>query len=188
MPLRHKGTKPVCRQAGFTKVDLLLRSSQPCLPSAALRIYTFAALTAVRQALREMDLSAHTCLCYPIYNPAYRQAGVRLKSKIPTYIVLLYSCPLSLYMPTSSPLINPRDITLGNAITIIDARSGPDAFERYQANHLAGALHADLDKDLSVKPKDPAYGGRHPLPDAKDFAAYVGKLGINANNFCHRVR
>ena len=92
--------------------------------------------------------------------------------------MLLYSCPLSLYMPTSSPLINPRDITLGNAITIIDARSGPDAFERYQANHLAGALHADLDKDLSVKPKDPAYGGRHPLPEAKDFAAYVGKLGI----------
>jgi len=39
-------------------------------------------------------------------------------------------------------------------------------------------LHADLDKDLSVKPKDPAYCGRHPLPDAKDFAAYVGKLGI----------
>ena len=81
-------------------------------------------------------------------------------------------------MPTSSPLINPRDVTLGNAIVIIDARSGPDAFERYQANHLAGALHADLDKDLSVKPKDPAYGGRHPLPDAKDFAVYIGKLGI----------
>ena len=85
---------------------------------------------------------------------------------------------LSLCMPTFSPLINPRDISLGNAITIIDARSGPGAFERYQANHLAGALHADLDKDLSVKPKDPAYGGRHPLPDAKDFAVYIGKLGI----------
>src|SRR5688572_18336850 len=83
------------------------------------------------------------------------------------------------YMPTSSPLINPRDITLGNAITVIDARSGPDAFERYQANHLAGALHADLDKDLSVKSKDPAYGGRHPLPEAKDFAVYIGTLGIS---------
>jgi len=81
-------------------------------------------------------------------------------------------------MPTFSPLINPRDVALGNAIIIIDARSGPDAFDRYQASHLAGALHADLDKDLSVKPKDPAYGGRHPLPDAKDFAVYVGKLGI----------
>lgn len=81
-------------------------------------------------------------------------------------------------MPTSSPLINPSDITLGNTTIIIDARSGPDAFERYQASHLAGALHADLDKDLSVKPKDPAYGGRHPLPDAKDFATYVGELGI----------
>jgi thiosulfate/3-mercaptopyruvate sulfurtransferase len=81
-------------------------------------------------------------------------------------------------MPTSSPLINPRDINMGNATTIIDARSGPDAFERYQANHLVGALHVDLDKDLSQKPKDPAYGGRHPLPEVQDFAAYVGTLGI----------
>jgi thiosulfate/3-mercaptopyruvate sulfurtransferase len=81
-------------------------------------------------------------------------------------------------MPTSSPLINPKDIRLGNATTIIDARSGGDAFERFQTNHLVGALHADLDKDLSRKPKDPAYGGRHPLPDVRDFAAYVGKLGI----------
>jgi len=81
-------------------------------------------------------------------------------------------------MPTSSPLIHPKDINLGNAVTIIDARSGPGAFERYQSNHLAGALHADLDKDLSKKPNDPAYGGRHPLPDVQDFAAYVGNLGI----------
>lgn len=81
-------------------------------------------------------------------------------------------------MPTSSPLIHPSDISLGSATIIIDARSGQDAFERYQSNHLAGALHADLDKELSQKPEDPAYGGRHPLPDLQVFATYVGKLGI----------
>lgn len=81
-------------------------------------------------------------------------------------------------MPISdSPLISTKDITLGKDI-IIDARSGPDAFERYCAAHLRGALHADLDRDLSQKPADPAYGGRHPLPPVKAFAAFVGRLGI----------
>lgn len=76
-----------------------------------------------------------------------------------------------------SPLISPKDIPFGSSI-IIDARSGPDAFQRYRANHLKGALHADLDSDLSRKPHDPAYGGRHPLPEVKDFAAFLGRLGI----------
>lgn len=81
-------------------------------------------------------------------------------------------------MATSiSPLISPTEITLGTGV-IVDARSGPDAFERYCTGHLQGALHADLDSDLSRKPKDPAYGGRHPLPEVKDFAAFVGQLGI----------
>jgi thiosulfate/3-mercaptopyruvate sulfurtransferase len=77
----------------------------------------------------------------------------------------------------ASPLINPKNIALGKAI-IIDARSGPDAFQRYQAAHLHGALHADLDKHLSQKPTDAAFGGRHPLPDIEVFSTYVGTLGI----------
>jgi len=77
-----------------------------------------------------------------------------------------------------TPLIKPKDIILGKDTVIIDARSGPDVLRRYRAGHLEGALHADLDEDLSQKPKDAAYGGRHPLPDVKDFAAFVGKLGI----------
>jgi len=77
----------------------------------------------------------------------------------------------------NSPLINPADIVLGTAV-IIDARSGPDAFERYSKSHLTGALHADLDRDLSQKPKDAAVGGRHPLPELKAFAAFLGMLGI----------
>jgi thiosulfate/3-mercaptopyruvate sulfurtransferase len=79
---------------------------------------------------------------------------------------------------TTSPLISPKNIPSGNDVILIDARSGPDAFDRYQSGHLENALHADLDRDLSQKPKDAAYGGRHPLPDVKVFAAFVGRLGI----------
>lgn len=78
----------------------------------------------------------------------------------------------------TSPVISPKNIPTGKDVVIIDARSGPDAFERYRSSHLAKALHVDLDRDLSRKPKDAAYGGRHPLPDIKAFAAFIGSLGI----------
>ena len=46
----------------------------------------------------------------------------------------------------------------------------------YSASHLPGAVHADLDRDLS----DHAVGGqgRHPLPDPARFARRVGEWGI----------
>jgi thiosulfate/3-mercaptopyruvate sulfurtransferase len=65
---------------------------------------------------------------------------------------------------------------------VIDARSGPDAYARYQAGHAEGALHADLDRDLSEKPQDAAVGGRHPLPDIQKFAAFLGRLGITPSS------
>jgi len=79
---------------------------------------------------------------------------------------------------SESPLITPGEILLGANTIIVDARSGPDAFDRYMKGHLVGALHADLDRDLSQKPIDPAFGGRHPLPDIKLFSEFLGKLGI----------
>jgi len=82
---------------------------------------------------------------------------------------------------SDSPLIFPKDIQLDKSI-IIDARSGPGAFDRYMKSHLQGAIYADLDKDLSNKPIDPAFGGRHPLPDIKDFAALLGKLGVTPSS------
>ncbi|MDB5025530.1 MAG: sulfurtransferase [Mucilaginibacter sp.] len=63
-------------------------------------------------------------------------------------------------------------------IILIDARAGADAYQRYLAGHLEGAQFADLDRDLAVKPANPAYGGRHPLPPIEDFAKLLGKWGI----------
>jgi len=55
---------------------------------------------------------------------------------------------------------------------------GADAHERYLAGHLPRAIYANLDKDLSTKPADPAYGGRHPLPSPAEFAATLTRWGI----------
>lgn len=85
--------------------------------------------------------------------------------------------------PSSSPLISPKNIPFKAKDTvIIDTRSGPDAYKRYSANHLEGAYHADLDRDLSQKPMDPAYGGRHPLPELKDFVLLLSKLSITPSS------
>jgi thiosulfate/3-mercaptopyruvate sulfurtransferase len=79
------------------------------------------------------------------------------------------------------PIVHASEIPAFNStddILIIDARSGPAALSRYQEGHLEGAVHVDLDKDLAKKPVNPAQGGRHPLPEPKDFAEFLGQIGI----------
>lgn len=68
-------------------------------------------------------------------------------------------------------------MTQGN-IVIIDARTGPDAREKYNIEHLEGAQYVDLEKELSQKTADPSNGGRHPLPSIKNFTELLGRLGI----------
>lgn len=79
-----------------------------------------------------------------------------------------------------SPLLHPTKVghCMEQEYIFIDARSGPEAYNRYQAQHLLGSFHVDLDKDLSQKPTDPTHGGRHPLPTLKNFATLLGELGI----------
>lgn len=80
-----------------------------------------------------------------------------------------------------SPLINAVDLNKlmgAKNVVLIDARTGPDAREKYNAEHLVGAQYVDLEKDLSKKSADPSNGGRHPLPPIEDFAALLGRLGI----------
>jgi thiosulfate/3-mercaptopyruvate sulfurtransferase len=70
-------------------------------------------------------------------------------------------------------------------LRIVDVRStlgAPDAGRlAYAAGHLPGAVHLDLERDLS----DPVarHGGRHPLPDPERFAARLGAAGIGSDRW-----
>lgn len=81
-------------------------------------------------------------------------------------------------LPT--PLISPEallDRGLGSVL-LLDARSGPDAGERFLAGHLEGARLVDLERDLSGDASHPERGGRHPLPPVREWAERVGQWGI----------
>jgi thiosulfate/3-mercaptopyruvate sulfurtransferase len=68
----------------------------------------------------------------------------------------------------------------------------------FEAEHIAGALHAHLDRDLSTHADDAVNGGRHPLPAREKVAAWLGSQGIGndtqvvvydrqAGNYCGRL-
>jgi len=81
-------------------------------------------------------------------------------------------------MATLSPIIKSEDLTWLNQddeIVIIDASAGAKA--RYDEQHLAGAIFADVNEDLA-NIGDFAVGGRHPLPSLAQFADALQKLGI----------
>jgi thiosulfate/3-mercaptopyruvate sulfurtransferase len=52
--------------------------------------------------------------------------------------------------------------------------------ELYVAGHIPGASFLDVDEDLSAPP---GVRGRHPLPDARDFARAVSQAGIGYGVF-----
>jgi len=62
-------------------------------------------------------------------------------------------------------------------LVILDARTA----DAYAAGHLPGALHADLETQLSSardEGADPASGGRHPLPPLSRWLEQVAEWGI----------
>jgi thiosulfate/3-mercaptopyruvate sulfurtransferase len=77
-----------------------------------------------------------------------------------------------------SPLISSEELArVQDRVRLLDVRS----VDAYGAGHLEGALHADMDRDLSraaAKDHDPAQGGRHPLPALKAWLATLGQWGI----------
>lgn len=77
------------------------------------------------------------------------------------------------------PLISAPELarSLGS-VALYDARSGPQIETRFAQSHLAGARHVHLERDLSDPGLDAAHGGRHPLPSVSQFAATLGRLGI----------
>ena len=87
-------------------------------------------------------------------------------------------------MTITRPIISAKEfkqtmIEKQSSTIIIDARGGADALARYQAGHLKGAIFMDLEQDLSVRPADPANGGRHPLPTPQAFGDRLGRAGIS---------
>lgn len=80
-----------------------------------------------------------------------------------------------------TPIISPADVLAirqSPNFILIDARSGPNAKENYEKEHLEGAFWVDLEQDLSEKTDNAAQGGRHPLPTIAKFAHLLGQLGI----------
>ena len=73
------------------------------------------------------------------------------------------------------PVISARDALARHDAVLVDAR--PDA-GAYAAGHVAGARHAQLERDLAAHVDDAARGGRHPLPEPPVFAATLGRWGI----------
>ena len=71
--------------------------------------------------------------------------------------------------------------------------------DTFSATHIAGAVFANLDRDLSAHdPESAINGGRHPLPRREDFAQTMGNWGIepttqvvvydrNGQTFCGRA-
>jgi thiosulfate/3-mercaptopyruvate sulfurtransferase len=77
------------------------------------------------------------------------------------------------------PVISARELALLTDVVLIDCR--PDS-RAYDAGHLLGARHAQLERDLAASTRDPAHGGRHPLPSAHEFAATLGRWGITPSS------
>jgi len=52
--------------------------------------------------------------------------------------------------------------------------------QQYQEAHIPGALFAHLDRDLSAQKS--GTNGRHPLPEARSFIAWLGKQGLKLSD------
>lgn len=87
----------------------------------------------------------------------------------------------------TTPIIDARQLEsrLGQAdLRILDCRfdlSDPGAGRRqWREGHIPGAVYVDLDQDLSGPVS--AASGRHPLPDADDFCAFLGRIGVGSDS------
>ncbi len=72
-------------------------------------------------------------------------------------------------------LQDPRWVYVDCRFTLSDPHWGETEYAR---SHLAGAVYAHLDRDLSG-PVEAGVTGRHPLPDVGALAATLGRMGID---------
>lgn len=79
-----------------------------------------------------------------------------------------------------TPLISADDLAAAlDRVRVCDVRwdlaDPARGRSRYETGHIPGAVFVDLDDDLAGRP---GLDGRHPLPDPAEFAAALGRLGI----------
>lgn len=81
-----------------------------------------------------------------------------------------------------TPIVSPAGlkelIAGGGGIVLLDCRPGGETFA---AGHLPGAVHAELNRDLSAASEpdfDPRVGGRHPLPSLESWRRTLARWGI----------
>jgi len=71
------------------------------------------------------------------------------------------------------------ELAQGEAPVLLDVRwqlGGPPGRPDYEAGHLPGAVHVDLEKELAAPAGD---HGRHPLPELEVFAAAMRHAGVS---------
>lgn len=82
-----------------------------------------------------------------------------------------------------SPIIKAAELLSlkKGSYVLVDAGADNAAREKYNANHLDGALYADLNTQLAEVKDDASKGGRHPLPTPGKFGDVLSTLGISPN-------
>ncbi|MET0385853.1 MAG: sulfurtransferase [Polyangiales bacterium] len=79
----------------------------------------------------------------------------------------------------TDPIISAAAVHTLADVILLDCRVDKAA---YNAGHLPGAQHVQLERDLSAPAPDAARGGRHPLPELSELAARVGRWGITPSS------
>lgn len=79
-------------------------------------------------------------------------------------------------------MIGLDELAVDGSTRIVDARwrlGSPQAGRQlFEAGHIPGAIHLDMDRDLAAAP---GKGGRHPLPAPDDFAETMSRAGVETN-------
>lgn len=71
-----------------------------------------------------------------------------------------------------------RQLLLEDKVSLVDARTGPQARENHLKGHVAGSLFVDLETELSDKKEHAKDGGRHPLPPISKFCELLSQMGV----------
>lgn len=86
------------------------------------------------------------------------------------FTTLIQPGELQALLDTGAPVL-----VLDCSFDLMNPAAGRALFE---AEHLSGSQHVDLDRDLSAHGR-PAHEGRHPLPDRASFAQRMAGFGLS---------